>query len=348
MTRWTMLRLLAIVLASLLPATGPAAAKPAGAQYVMTRAVPLGPPEHWDFLSFDLETRRVFIAHGTELTVVDGADGRLVGRLPKVDGAHGVVLAPKTGLGYVDSEDRKSLIVFDKIHLRPIRELPVAADPDAVVFDLASDRVFVMGGTSHAMTAIDARRNTVIATVPLGGQPEFAVADGAGALFVNLTDIAAIARIDTSSLAITARWRIPTCNRPHGLAYDPNTRRLFASCANKRLLVVSAITGRVIATLRIGARSDAVAFDPVRRLVFSANGDGTLSIIRERGRNRFIALRSVSTRPGARTMALDPRHGRLFLVTGDVVGKTGNGGAAPRAVFAPGSVKLLFFDPTRP
>jgi DNA-binding beta-propeller fold protein YncE len=155
-------------------------------------------------------------------------------------------------------------------------------------------------------------------------------------------------RIDTHTNQVTAHWPVPDCTSPHGLAIDPVTRRLFVSCLNKLLMVVDAENGKVIERLPIGAGTDAAAFDPKRRLIFSSNGiDGTLSIIRENDANSFTSLGEIKTAPTARTMGIDAKTGRLYLAAADIAAdapaQTVTDRRRPRLI--PGSLKLIFLDP---
>jgi YVTN family beta-propeller protein len=311
--------------------------------------VSLGVPDKWDYLTYDQGSNRVYVSHGTEITVVDGRSGEVVGRVSGLKGSHGVAIAAAAGHGYADSAEPASVLVFDLKTLRPVKTLPVAADPDPVVYDPFSRHVFVLAGESRSTTVIDTVDDRVIATVSLGGKPEFATADGAGKLFVNIADTREIVRIDTASNVIDARWAIGDCESPHGLSIDPGTRHLFSSCLNGRLLVVNADDGRVEATLPIGKGTDAAAFDAKRKLIFSSNAEGTLSVIAERDPNAFVPLGNVVTAPGAKTMAIDSDSGRIFLVTADVATTTAavQEGRPPRFTFVPGTVTLLFLDPVR-
>jgi DNA-binding beta-propeller fold protein YncE len=141
---------------------------------------------------------------------------------------------------------------------------------------------------------------------------------------------------------------MPDCLKPHGLTIDPETRRLFATCANKVLVVVDADTGANLASLPIGGSSDGAAFDPARKLIFSSNGEGTLSVVQEKDARTFVPADTIKTMPGARTMAIDPGTGRLFLVAADIqkVDPPATPGARPHVTYVPGSVKLLYLDPT--
>ncbi|MGA7674204.1 MAG: YncE family protein [Rhizomicrobium sp.] len=323
----------------------PAAAGDAAPVYKIVKEVPLGMPDKWDFVYFD--AGRVYVSHGTEVTVIDGRSGELIGRVPGIDGSHGVVAAPSLGRGYADATNANSLVAFDLKTLKPLATMPAGEDADDVVYDPATKRVFVMDADGTAMTAVDAVQNKTISTTPLNGKPESATVDGAGNLFINSASTNEVLRVDTRSLAILSRWPVPDCQSPHGLAIDTAAHRLFVSCVNAKLQVVSSDDGHVVATLPIGKGTDTAAFDPKRKLIFSSNGEGTLSVIAERGADDFVSLGEVPTAPGARTMAVDPASGRVFLVTGEVA-KTEPPtvkGRAPHFVFVPGSVKLLLLDP---
>jgi hypothetical protein len=315
--------------------------------YKLTKTVPLGAPDRWDYVSFDPASHRVFIAHGTEATVVDGVTGEVVGRVGGLDGAHAVVVVPEVGMGYANSGKRDTMTVFDLKTLKPVKEVKVGPDTDAMAYDPASHRLFVMRGSSKDLVEVDTANDTLAATVALGGTPEFAAADGAGKFFVNNEDGKEILRIDAKSGKLDARWPIADCEAPHGLAIDPQTHRLFSSCINSKLVVVDSENGHILATLPIGRGSDAVAFDPKRKLIFSSNGEGNLSVIAEAGADKFTVVATIPTAPAARTMALDPESGRLYLVTADIekLDPPRTPGGMQRPSFTPGSVKLLMFDP---
>jgi DNA-binding beta-propeller fold protein YncE len=316
-----------------------------GALYKISKSVPLGSPEQWDYLTFDSESGRLFIAHGSGVDVIDGAGGKLLGRIA-VAGANGIAVVPGIGKGYAGSRAKKAVLVFDLKTLKVIKELPADEDTDAVVYDPASQRVFIMQGDPHNITVIDTRTDSVVTKLALDGQPEFAAVDGTGKLFVNITDKSEIQKIDTKTAKIDATWPISDCERPHGLAISPADHRLFASCVNSKLLVVDSTDGKIIATLPIGKGSDAAAYDAARKRIFSSNSEGTLSVIQQETPQHYTGLGDVPTRELARTMALDPKTGRVFLVTGDRV-EVDPAATDPRKRFAirAGSVALLFADP---
>jgi DNA-binding beta-propeller fold protein YncE len=316
--------------------------------YKIVRQVPLGAPDKWDFIHYDPEANRVWISHGTEVTMVDPDAGTIVGHLTDLDTSHGIVVA--LGRGFADSSNTKTVKVFVADTLGGLATLPVGEDSDAMAYDPATQRVFVMDADGQAFTAIDAVEPKALSTVPLGGKPESAVGDGAGKIYANIASTGELVRIDAASLKVETRWPLAGCTSPHGLAMDTAARRLFVSCANQVLKVVAASDGRIVASFPIGRGTDAAAFDPVRKRAFSANADGTLSVIAEKGPDSYVALPSVTTLPGARTIAVDPATGRVFLATGDVsrIEPPSQPGHNPHIVYVPGSLKLLILEPITP
>ena len=316
--------------------------------YSLTKTVALGSPDHWDFVIFDPTSHKVFVAHGDRVTVVNGSTGEIIGNVEGLPGGtHGVAVVPGTDRGFTDDGRAGTAASFDINKLTLIKSIRADADADAIVFDPTSGHIFVVDGDPGKLTVIDPTSDSVVATIDGGGKLETAVAGGNGKLYVNEEEKKEILRVDTANNEIDAHWPIPNCKSPHGLAFDSETHRLFSSCENNLLVVVDTDTGATVATLPIGSRSDAAVFDPKRKLIFSSNGDGTLSVIAEKDANSFESVASVPTELGARTMALDPETGRLYLVTADM---TINPAADPsdfrhRYVVTPGSAKLLFFDP---
>ncbi len=317
--------------------------------YKIVKEVPLGAPDKWDFVFFDPSSNRVYVSHRTQIDVVDVAQGKVVGEIPGIGQSHGVVTVPSLGRGYADDGATESVIVFDLKTLANIATAAADTDADAMVFDPASNRVFVMNANGNSVTAIDAAQDKSLKTMPLAGAPESAAADGRGKLFINIASTNEIVAFDTNTLTITARWPVPACEKPHGMAMDDVTNRLFVSCVNARMLVVNALNGAVVANLPIGKGTDAAAFDPERKLAFSSNGEGTLSVIAERGANEFVGLGNIETAPGARTMALDPKTGRIFLVTAELAQTQPPAapGHGPHYAYVPGSTKLLILEPAR-
>jgi hypothetical protein len=257
----------------------------------------------------------------------------------------GFTSAPASGLGFADSAKTESTVIFNVKTLQPVKTIPALLDADGMTFDPASNQVFIAGGDANAVLAIDAVTQTPDKKIALGGAPEFLVVDGSGDLFVNINDKNQIVRIDTRTDAITARWSLPGCDRPTGLAIDSKSHRLFSSCENAKLAVVDAQDGAIVTLLPIGKGTDAAGFDASRQLVFSSNRDGTLSIIKQVDSEHYVPRAPLMTAPGARTMELDPLNGDIFLVTADVssTGQPKHAGGPPTYKFKPGTLRLLVY-----
>ncbi|GGF43351.1 hypothetical protein GCM10011611_57250 [Aliidongia dinghuensis] len=316
--------------------------------YRLTKTVRLGGADHWDYLTLDAARHRLYIGHDTEVTVVDSLSGKRLGAISGLAAAQGVAVLP--GRGYAASGEQGELVAFDLQSFKPLARIKTASDADAVVYDPVSTHLFVANGDSHTVTVVDPATNRVATSIDLGAVLQFAVTDGKGKIYVNVEDPGSIARIDGASGTVEARWPLDGCVAPHGLALDVEDGRLFASCANGVMAIVDAVEGKQVATLPIGKGTDAAGFDPARKLAFSANAEGTLSVIKADGPGQFRKLGDLKTAPGARTMAVDPTTGRIFLVTADVArtDPPKKPGAASHLSFKRGTVKLMFFDPVKP
>jgi YVTN family beta-propeller protein len=349
-TRLLVLSLAAAAMAGALP-PGAALAQPgATPSYHVVKTVPLGGPDRWDYVVFDPPSHRVYVAHGDHLSVVDGHDGAVLGEVTGMPGGtHGIGISAATGKGYTDDGKAGVAVSFDLKTFKSLKRIPAMEDADGIAFDAPSGHIFVVNGESKTLTVIDPATDAVIATIDTGQGLEYAVSGGNGKLYVNGAEKKELLRIDTMSNTVDARWPVPGCTSPHGLALDMAAHRAFMSCVNQVLTVVDTDSGAVVATLPIGAGTDAAAFDPKRKLVFSSNGDGTLSIIREAGPKTYQALGSIKTAVTGKTMGIDPQTGRLYIAAADIdpaasvaAGPSGRPGK-PKPL--PGTLKLLFLDP---
>ncbi len=347
---------LAALLALSIGLAPPAAAHPQ-LSYRLVRRVALGAPTRWDYAVYDPVSHRVFVAHGNRLTVVDGRSGRIVGHVgPIPGGPHGTAFDSKAGVGITDDRRDGQAVIFSLSSLRVVARVTIQRGADAVTFDPVSGHAFVVDGHTGSIAVIDPRRRRVLTFIHVGGDLEYAVPGDNGQLYVNGVTHHEIFRIDTATNRIDARWPMPTCRDPHGLAIDTATHRLFAGCENRHLVVVNANDGATVATLAIGRGTDADRFDARRRLIMSSNGmDGTLSVIREVNANEFEPVATVRTALSGRTMALDPASGRVFVVAARTTPRAleafiaaWHAGRRPRhSPFAPHSLQLLLFDPVR-
>jgi DNA-binding beta-propeller fold protein YncE len=341
-----MLSALVVGLIAATAATGTSAQ--ADTRYSITKTIPIGTPDRWDYVVFDPVQDRVYVAHGQNVTVVDGVSGALLGTIEVGGMTHGIAVVHALGKGYTDDGKAGEAVVFDLQSLKVLRRLKAEPDADGIVYDAKSGHILVIDGDSAKVTVVDPKSDNVAATIEAGGGLEFGVSDEAGKFYVDGEKNNEVVRIDLASNKVDAHWPLAGCLTPHGLAIDRRNMRLFASCANKTMVVMHATDGAVLATLPIGAGTDFAEFDPSRNLAFSSNRDGTLSIVAEKSPSQFETLPPVETLYGARTMAVDPKTGRIFLVTADfTVNDTVPVSDRGHYAIKPGSAKLLFLDPAQ-
>ena len=288
--------------------------------YKVTKTWKLGGEGGWDYLTADADGHRLFIARSTRVMVVDQDSGKLITEIPDTPGVHGVALAPEFGRGFISAGGEDMVTIFDLKSLKPLNKIKVGSRPDAIVYDPFTKRVFTFNANSKDTTAVDAAKGEVVGKIDLGGKPEFAASDEKGTMFVNVEDTSEIVAFDPQKLVVKSRWKMAGCEEPTGLAMDRKNRRLFAGCGgNKKMAIVNADTGKVLAMPDIGEGCDATAFDPDQGLAFASAGDGTITVIREDSPDKFTVAETVKTQDRARTMTLDPKTHQLFTVTAKVL-----------------------------
>jgi DNA-binding beta-propeller fold protein YncE len=288
----------------------------AGSGLHVIKTYKIGGDGGWDYLKMDAESRHLFISRSTHVIVIDADSGKPVGDIPDTPGVHGIALAPDLGRGFTSNGREGTVTIFDLKTLKPISKVQaVGENPDAILFDPATKRVFTFNGKSHDATAIDAANGNVVGKIDLGGKPEFGVSTGEGEVFVNVEDKSELLALDPKDLKVKSRWPLAPCESPSGLAMDMKSRRLFVGCDNKMMAVVNADNGKVIATLPIGDGVDADRFDPETKLAFASCGEGVLTVVKEDSPEKFSVVENVKTERGARTMALDSKTHDLYLVT---------------------------------
>ena len=309
----TQAKWLATVLSVSLAARAWAAAGPG---YHVAKTYKLGGEGGWDYLNADASARRLYISRGTHVIVLDVDSGKTVGDIPDTQGVHGIALAPDLGRGFTSNGREGTVTIFDLQTLKPVGEkVKVGENPDAILYDPASKRVFTFNGRSQDASAIDATSGKVLGTIKLDGKPEFAASDGQGTVFVNIEDKSELTVIDPNTLAVKAKWPLAPCTEPSGLAIDRKHRRLFAGCDNKMMAVVDADSGKVLATPAIGEGVDATAYDDETGLAFASCGEGVLTVVRQESPDKYSVLENAQTERGARTMALDSKTHDVYTVT---------------------------------
>lgn len=324
------------------------AAQAAGTpNYHITHQVALPGDEGWDYLTFDQAGHRLFVSHGSRVLVLDADKLTVSGEIPDTPGVHGIALAADLNRGFVSAGRAGTVVVFDLKTLARLKAIKVTGEnPDSIIYDPATHRVFTFNGRGRNVTAIDARTDEVVGTVDVDAKPEFAVTDGKGRVYVNLEDKNSLAVLDPQKVAVLSRWPLAGCEEPSGLALDAAHGRLLPVCGNKVMAVVDAASGKMLGTAPIGAGVDAAAFDPGTGRAFASCGEGVLTVVQIGSGGRPEVVQSAATQRGARTMALDLETHRVFLVTADFAPPPPASASQPhpRPSIVPGSVRLLVLE----
>lgn len=272
----------------------------------------------WDYLSVDEVAGRLFVSHGTVVQVVDIKTSQLSGTINETPGVHGIALAQDLNKAFISVGRNASVKVIDLKTLALITDIKVTGEnPDAIMYDQFSKKVFVFNGRTSNATVIDATTNAVAGTIALEGKPEFPVSDSKGKVYVNIEDKSLISVIDVKTMKVEKSWPIAPGEEASGLALDNETHRLFAVCGNKLMVVVDANDGHIVATLPIGDGCDGVKFDPGMKRVYSSNGEGTMTVVQEVDKDNFKVLENIPTAAGARTLALDTRTNHIYTPTAE-------------------------------
>ena len=299
----------------------------------------------WDYLIAD-GAGRVYVSHGTEVDVVDLKKGEVAGRITGLKLVHGIALAPEFHRGFISDGQSNAVVIFDLNTLAKISDVPAGTNPDCILYDPATKRVFAFNGRSANATVIDAEKGAVAGTIMLEGKPEFAASDGKGHVFVNIEDKSEIFDIDAKALTVAHQWPLAPCKEPSGMSIDAKNRRLFSGCDNQMMAVTDIDSGKIVATPAICDGVDATWFDSGTGYALNSCGDGTLSVVHQDSKDKYSAVEMVKTQRGARTMALDPKTHSVYLSVADFepLPPAAEGGKTRRRPkLVPGTFGLLEF-----
>lgn len=312
--------------------------------FKVTNKYPVPGDGGFDYIVFDGSANRLYVSHGTKVDVLEAATGKIVGQVDDTPGVHGIAIVPQLHRGFTTNGGNSTVSVFDTESLKTIKKISVAADPDFVFYDSRTGKVLVCHGDGAAITLIDPEKEAVAGKIDLGGGAEAAVVDGKGNGFVNLEESATLVQFDPQRMSVNGKWPITGCKTPTGLAIDAANSRLFIGCRSKVLAVMDANSGKVITTLPIGDRVDAVAFDPENKLIFASNGDGTVSVIRQKSPDEYESIGYIPTQKSAKTMAFDPKSKKLYLSAAEMEPAPASAGQRARNRPKPGSFTVLVVE----
>lgn len=318
---------------------------PAPGSYHVSKTFHVGGEGGWDYLTVDPQKKLLFVPRSTHTMVLDANTGKTVADIPGQKRNHGVAIVPSAGRGFITDGEDASVTVFDLNSYNTLGKIKAADDADGVIYDSASDKVLVVCGDAGVMVPIapkvDPSTGKAEPPVELGGKPEFLAADGQGKAYINLVDKNQVAVVDTKAMKVLNKWSTSPGGSPVGMAIDPQHRRLFIGCRRpQKLIVMSADDGKVIADLPIGSGVDATKFDGE---IFASCGDGTLTVARETGPDKFEVLQTVETPRGARTMGVDPLTHTVYLPTAQFEAQS-EGQRRPRP--KPDSFQIVVVSPT--
>jgi len=247
--------------------------------------------------------------------VVDENNGKLLGEVTGINGAHGVAVAERTGHGFATSGKDASVVMFDLKTFKVLGRIPAAEDADAVIYDPASNLVFTFNGDAHSSTVIEPREGKLVTNIQLGGKPEYGVSAGDGKVYANLVDTGEVVEIDTKTLAVSRRWSTARQNNLWPWQSTSNIIVCSAGVAAEVMAISDYQSGKVVATAPIGAGVDGAAYDPATGDAFASNADGTLTVIHQDDPDKYHVVENVQTAQGGRNMGLDPTTHRLFVVS---------------------------------
>ena len=330
-----------LVLVAVLAAAAPLVAQTSG-MYRITQRYALGGDGGWDYIVPDPPNHRVFIGRQDRVMVVDADKGTLLGEVTGIKGAHGAAVAPATGHGFATSGNDQSVVMFDLKTFKELARIPAAEDADAIIYDAPSNRVFTFNGDAHSSTVIDPAAGTRITNLALGGKPEYGASAGDGKVYANLTDTSEVVEIDATSATVARRWSTAPCKQPVAMAIDTVHHRLFSGCRSGVTAVSDYQTGKVVATVPIGAGTDGAGYDAAAADAFASNADGTLTVIHQDDPDHYHVVETVQTAPASRNMGLDPITHRLFIASAQF-GPAPAGGRG-RGALVSGSFTLLVVE----
>jgi YVTN family beta-propeller protein len=282
--------------------------------YKVTGTITIGGEGRWDYLIVDSTMHRLYVSHSTMIHIIDLTNNKVIGEIKDLHGVHGIAICPESGKGFISNGQNNTVTVFDVKTFKVTGTVETTGKkPDAIVYEPFSKRVFTFNGGSANATAIDGITGKVVGTVKLDGNPEFAVSNNMGKMYVNLEEENAIEVFDPMTLKVTNKWLIAPVTSPSGLAMDLENNRLF-SVGKKMMAIVDAENGKMLASPSIGDRVDGCAFDQLYKCAFSSNGEGTMTVISEKSPNNFPVVENVKTLPGARTITIDQSTHKLYTL----------------------------------
>jgi YVTN family beta-propeller protein len=309
-------------------------------QYKLKNTFHIASAGGWDYIAINPLNNKLYVSHGTQVNILDKTTGDSLGIIANTIGVHGIAFINQLKKGYTSNGKTNDITVFNLDNNEVITKIATGENPDAIFFEEFSKRIITCNGKSKDLSIIDPATNMVIATIPVGGKPETAVSDNAGNIFVNVEDKSEIVKIDMGTNKVVEHWSVAPGEEPTGLAIDLKTKRLFVG-TDKKLIVIDASNGKLVANLPIGEGCDGVAFDNILKYICTSNGEGTMTIVKENSANNFKVIETVQTKKGARTIVNDETTHLVYLPTADFEEQQPGDKSRPKMI--PGSFQIIVF-----
>jgi DNA-binding beta-propeller fold protein YncE len=306
-------------------------------EYKIVKTYKIASTGGWDYIA--VNNSKLYVSHGTQVNILNEETGDSVGFIPNTTGVHGIAFDNELGKGYTSNGRLNNVTVFDLKTNEIIGQIATGQNPDAIMYESFTKLIITCNGRSHNLSLIDPKQGKTMDSIDVGGKPETAVSDGNGKLFVNIEDKSEIVVVDLKNHTVLSHWPLKPAEGPTGLAYDKNTKRLFAGC-DKLLAVMNSENGSVVMTLPIGDGCDGVAFDSKNKIIYTSNGgDGTITAVKEKDGDKFLIVGNFATKRGARTITIDEKNGELFLPTADFDPEKKNANGRPMMI--PGTFQVI-------
>ena len=295
----------------------------------------------WDYIAVQPNSNKLFVSHGGQVNILDKTTGDSLGIIPNTSGVHGIAFVPSLNKGYTSNGRSNNITVFDLKTNAILWQIKTGQNPDFIFYDDFSKKIITCNGKSNDLSIIDPVTEKLVATIAVGGKPETAVSNNEGKIFVNIEDKNEIVAIDITKYKVQKHWSILPGKAPTGLAYDATTKRLFAGCGdNNLLLIINADNGTIVDKLPIGAGCDGVGYDAAKKLIYTSNGEGTMTVIKEVSKDKFVVAATLKTKKSARTIAVDESTHKIYLPAADMEATPTNG-SWPKMIS--GTFQILVF-----
>lgn len=276
---------------------------------------------NWDYLAIDPIRPCLYISRREDGVLMYHTETKLVtGVLENTKGGNAVTIVLELDRLYVTNTDG-SLTIFRLSDLKLLARNSYGESADNAFYDPATKQLLITQGDQKKAVFVDALTLAQLAALDYDSEKlEGTVADGQGFMYMALRDRDKVIKIDMRSRQVVAEWPTTGFKLPNGVAIDAANNRLFVTTRgdNPSVLVFNIATGKIVASPAIGRNNDVIVFDPETKKIYTSNGlDGTLVIIDQVDANTYKLAEAATTRPWARTMAVDFKTKKVYLVTAE-------------------------------